>query len=126
MAPLEADEALAEYDTPWGDTARARTTSGASVVVWNDTPVDVEVHADPLTLAERGDEVGTAVVRAGSQEITVPLVLDASLDGSRHVVAPRESRRTRLREHGEVGTIGRHDPRASPPAAGGAAQSGSE
>ena len=79
VAPLEADEALAEYDTPWGETARARTTSGASVVVWNDTPVDVEVHADPLTLAERGDEVGTAVVRAGSQEITVPLVLDASL-----------------------------------------------
>ena len=79
VAPLEANEALAEYDTAWGDTARARTTSGASVVVWNDTPVDVEVHADPLTLAERGDEVGTAVVRAGSQEITVPLVLDASL-----------------------------------------------
>ena len=79
VAPLEANEALAEYDTPWGDTARARTTSGASVVVWNDTPVDVEVHADPLTLADRGDEVGTAVVRAGSQEITVPLVLDASL-----------------------------------------------
>jgi D-alanyl-D-alanine carboxypeptidase (penicillin-binding protein 5/6) len=79
VAPLEADEALAEYDTPWGDTARARTTSGASVVVWNDTPVDVEVHADPLTLADRGDDVGTAVVRAGSQEITVPLVLDASI-----------------------------------------------
>ncbi len=66
------NEALAEYDTPWGDTARARTTGGASVVVWSDTPVDVEVHADPLTLADRGDEVGTAVVRAGSQEITVP------------------------------------------------------
>ncbi len=47
--------------------------------MWNDTPVDVEVHADPVTLASRGDEVGTAIVRAGSQELTVPLVLDASL-----------------------------------------------
>ena len=80
VTPLEANQVLAEYETPWGETARARTTGGASVVVWSDTPVDVEVHADPLTLASRGDEVGTAVVRAGSQEITVPLVLDASLD----------------------------------------------
>jgi D-alanyl-D-alanine carboxypeptidase (penicillin-binding protein 5/6) len=80
VTPLEANQTLAEYDTPWGDTARARTTGGASVIVWNDTPVDVEVHADPVTVAERGEEVGTAVVRAGAQEITVPLVLDASLD----------------------------------------------
>ena len=80
VAPLEAGQVLAEYETPWGETARARTTGGASVVVWNDTPVDVEVHADPLTLASRGDEVGTAIVRAGAQEITVPLVLDASIE----------------------------------------------
>ena len=80
VSPLQANEVLAEYDTPWGDTARARTTDGATVVVWNDTPVDVEVRADPLALASRGDEVGTAVVHAGSQEISVPLVLDASLE----------------------------------------------
>ncbi|MEV1129603.1 serine hydrolase [Agromyces sp. NPDC049794] len=80
VAPLEAGQVLAEYATPWGDTARARTTGGASVVVWNDTPVDVEVQAQPVTLASRGAEVGTAIVRAGTQEITVPLVLDATLD----------------------------------------------
>lgn len=80
VTPLEPNQVLAEYDTPWGDSARARTAAAASVVVWNDTPVDVEVHAEPLTLASRGTEVGTAVVRAGAQEVTVPLVLDASLD----------------------------------------------
>ena len=80
VTPLEANQILAAYETPWGDTARARTAGGASVVVWNDTPVDVEVHAAPVTLAARGDEVGTAVVRAGAQEIIVPLVLDATLD----------------------------------------------
>ena len=80
VTPLEANQILAEYETPWGDTSRARTAGGASVVVWNDTPVDVEVHAAPVTLATRGDEVGTAIVRAGAQEITVPLVLDASLE----------------------------------------------
>ncbi|ANJ27017.1 D-alanyl-D-alanine carboxypeptidase family protein [Agromyces aureus] len=79
VAPLTANQVLAEYDTPWGESARARAATGASLVVWNDTPVDVEVNADPITLAVRGDEVGTAVVRAGSKEIIVPLVLDATL-----------------------------------------------
>src|SRR4030095_15505103 len=28
VAPLDANEVLAEYDTPWGESARARTTGG--------------------------------------------------------------------------------------------------
>lgn len=79
-APLEAGQVLAEYTTPWGETARARTADGASLIVWSDTPVDVEVLAEPVTLAPEGQEVGTAVVRAGSQEVSVPLVLDAAID----------------------------------------------
>jgi D-alanyl-D-alanine carboxypeptidase (penicillin-binding protein 5/6) len=80
VTPLEANQTLAEYATPWGETARARTADGASVVVWSDTPVDVEVRADPVTVAARGEQVGTAIVHAGSQEISVPLVLDAALE----------------------------------------------
>jgi D-alanyl-D-alanine carboxypeptidase (penicillin-binding protein 5/6) len=80
VAPLEANQTLAEYVTPWGETARARTAEGASVVVWSDTPVDVEVLADPVTVAARGEQVGTAIVHAGSQEISIPLVLDAALE----------------------------------------------
>jgi D-alanyl-D-alanine carboxypeptidase (penicillin-binding protein 5/6) len=80
VTPLEANQTLAEYATPWGETARARTADGASVVVWSDTPVDVEVRADPVTIAARGEQVGTAVVHAGAQEISVPLVLDAALE----------------------------------------------
>ncbi|HKH07440.1 MAG TPA: D-alanyl-D-alanine carboxypeptidase [Agromyces sp.] len=80
VTPLEPNQTLAEYATPWGETARARTADGASVVVWSDTPVDVEVRADPVTIAARGEQVGTAVVHAGAQEISVPLVLDAALE----------------------------------------------
>ena len=80
VTPLEANQTLAEYATPWGETARARTADGASVVVWSDTPVDVEVLADPVTVAARGEQVGTAIVHAGSQEISIPLVLDAALE----------------------------------------------
>ena len=38
------------------------------------------MHAEPVALAASGDEVGTAIVRAGTQEVTVPLVLDAAID----------------------------------------------
>ncbi len=77
---LEAGQELASYSTAWGDTARARAVEGASVVIWSDTPVDVEVVAAPVTLAERGAEVGTATVRAGTQEIVVALELDAAIE----------------------------------------------
>ncbi|PWC04173.1 D-alanyl-D-alanine carboxypeptidase family protein [Agromyces badenianii] len=80
VVPLEANQVLAEYTTPWGESARARAADGASVVVWSDTPVDVEVRAEPVTLAARGEEVGTAVVHVGAQEISVPLVLDTAIE----------------------------------------------
>ncbi|WP_139417134.1 D-alanyl-D-alanine carboxypeptidase family protein [Agromyces laixinhei] len=80
VAPLTANQVLAEYSTPWGESARARTAEGATLVVWGETPVDVEVQAEPVTLAQRGENVGAAIVRAGSQEFSVPLVLDAAIE----------------------------------------------
>lgn len=77
---LEAGQELASYSTAWGDTARARAVEGASVVIWSDTPVDIEVVAAPVTLAASGTEVGTATVRAGVQEIVVALELDAAIE----------------------------------------------
>lgn len=80
VTALEAGQELASYSTAWGDTARARAVEGASVVIWSDTPVDVEVVAAPVTLAASGAEVGTATVRAGTQEIVVVLELDAAIE----------------------------------------------
>lgn len=80
VTPLEPGQELATYTTPWGDTATARAAAGATVVVWSDTAVDVIVEADPLTLADDGATVGTAVVTAGSQRLEVPLELDGTLD----------------------------------------------
>ncbi|RXZ70723.1 D-alanyl-D-alanine carboxypeptidase family protein [Agromyces albus] len=80
VTALEAGQELASYSTAWGDTARARAVEGASVVIWSDTPVDVEVVAAPVTLAASGAEVGTATVRAGTQEIVVALELDAAIE----------------------------------------------
>ncbi|MDR5700075.1 D-alanyl-D-alanine carboxypeptidase family protein [Agromyces aerolatus] len=80
VSVLEAGTELASYSTVWGDAASARTTEGASVVVWNDTPVNVTVTAEPITTAEAGTRVGVATVSAGAQTIEVPLELDATID----------------------------------------------
>lgn len=80
VVALEPGAELATYETPWGDTATARATEGASVVVWSDTPVDVAVAAEPLALADDGSAAGVAVVTAGTQRIEVPLELDGTLD----------------------------------------------
>ncbi|UOE45111.1 D-alanyl-D-alanine carboxypeptidase family protein [Agromyces larvae] len=79
VAALTAGQELASYTQPWGDTAVARAADGASVVVWSDTPVEVEVTADSLATAVNGQQVGTAIVRAGETTVTVPLVLDGEL-----------------------------------------------
>ncbi|MBM7504788.1 D-alanyl-D-alanine carboxypeptidase family protein [Agromyces aurantiacus] len=80
VVAVKAGTELATYSTPWGDTASARTSESASVVVWSDTPVDVSVDAEPIRLAQDGSDVGTAVVTAGTQRIEVPLVLDGTVD----------------------------------------------
>jgi D-alanyl-D-alanine carboxypeptidase (penicillin-binding protein 5/6) len=80
VVALEAGAELATYETAWGDTATARATDGATVVVWSDTPVDVAVSAPPVTLAADGTAAGTAVVTAGTQRIEVPLELDGTLE----------------------------------------------
>jgi len=80
VTPLQDGQELATYSTPWGDTATARATEGATLVVWSDTPVDITVEADPITLADDGDPIGTAIVTAGSQRIEVPLELDGTVD----------------------------------------------
>jgi D-alanyl-D-alanine carboxypeptidase (penicillin-binding protein 5/6) len=80
VVALEAGTELASYETPWGDTATARTTAGATVVVWSDTPVDVAVTAEPVTLAPDGAPAGTAVVTAGAQRIEVPLELEGTIN----------------------------------------------
>lgn len=80
VVALEAGTELASYETPWGDTATARATEGATVVVWSDMPVDVAVTAETVTLATDGTPAGTAVVTAGTQRIEVPLELDGTLE----------------------------------------------
>jgi D-alanyl-D-alanine carboxypeptidase (penicillin-binding protein 5/6) len=76
---LQAGEELAGYESAWDDTAAADAAEAVSLVVWSDTPVEVEVRAEPVVEASDREQVGTAVVTAGAQQVEVPLVLDGEI-----------------------------------------------
>ena len=73
-------EEFASYETPWGDAASAVAAEDASVAVWSATPVSVDVTADELHLAHAGAQVGQLVFTVGTQTVTVPLQLSATID----------------------------------------------
>ncbi|MCU1410222.1 MAG: D-alanyl-D-alanine carboxypeptidase [Rhodoglobus sp.] len=75
-----AGQEFASYETPWGDAASAVAAEDASVAVWSATPVTVDVSVDDIHLAESGSDVGKLVFTAGTQTVTVPLELSATID----------------------------------------------
>ena len=76
---VQDEEALGTYTTPWGDEATVVAAEGASLLTWSDTPVTASVDLKTITTAGDGEEVGTATFVAGSQTVTVPLVLDGTI-----------------------------------------------
>jgi D-alanyl-D-alanine carboxypeptidase (penicillin-binding protein 5/6) len=75
-----AGTTFASYSTEWGDTSDVVSTTGASVVVWADTPISILVEAKPITLAEADAAVGTLEFTVGSQHVEVPLELESEID----------------------------------------------
>ena len=75
-----AGEKFANYQTDWGQSATAIAETAASVVVWGDTPVEMQVNADPVGTGETGGEVGDVVFTAGEKTVTVPLKLSAPIE----------------------------------------------
>jgi len=76
---VAAGAPFGEYSTPWEQSAQAVAETGESAIVWADTPISTTVVLDPLALGEKGDVVGSVDVTVGTQTVTVPLVLDASI-----------------------------------------------
>ena len=87
----DAGEKFANYETEWGQSSTAIAATTASVVVWGDTPVEMQVNADQVGTGEAGGDVGEVVFTAGEQTVTVPLELSARDRGSGPVVAARSS-----------------------------------
>ncbi|WP_130177480.1 D-alanyl-D-alanine carboxypeptidase family protein [Cryobacterium sp. SO1] len=76
---VEAGTPFGTYTTPWGQSGQAVAETSASTVVWSDTPITSTVDVAAVTLAEKGDSVGSLDVTVGTETVTVPLVLDQTL-----------------------------------------------
>jgi D-alanyl-D-alanine carboxypeptidase (penicillin-binding protein 5/6) len=70
---------FAAYETLWGQTAQAEAGAEAVLLTWSDTPITVEIDADPVRIADAGTPVGQVVFTAGERSVTVPLVLSDSI-----------------------------------------------
>lgn len=77
---VEAGTPVARYETIWGDSAVASTAQSASVLVWSQTPVAALVASRELTVAERGEQVGSLDFQVGGSTISVPLVLEQPIE----------------------------------------------
>ncbi|QYH36198.1 D-alanyl-D-alanine carboxypeptidase family protein [Salinibacterium sp. M195] len=77
---VSAGEEFAEYDTPWGDEARAIAADAVSRVVWGTDEISVTVDADPVRLANQGTDAGVVHVRIGTETIDVPLQFSDEID----------------------------------------------
>lgn len=75
----DVGEDFAGYTTAWGQTSEAEAGAEAVLLTWSDTPITVEVSADPVRLAKVGEKVGDVVFTAGERSITVPLVLSTAI-----------------------------------------------
>lgn len=79
--PLVVDgDSFGSYTTPWGATTDIVATESASVLVWQDATVAVEVTASPLISGTADLEVGQATFTVGDDVITVPLALADELE----------------------------------------------
>ncbi|GHF09518.1 D-alanyl-D-alanine carboxypeptidase family protein [Pseudolysinimonas yzui] len=73
-------ETFASYEAAWGDTVAAVAGERATLLVWSDTPVTVEVVTEELRTGHAGDDVGDLVFTSGTSSVTVDLELAADLE----------------------------------------------
>ena len=75
----DVGESFASYSTAWGQTADAAAGAEGLLLTWADTPITVEVSADPIRIEEAGESVGEVVFSSGPHSVTVPLVLSRAI-----------------------------------------------
>lgn len=73
-------QAFASYGTAWGDEARAVAAETATAAIWAGTNVDATVDLRDIALGDAGSAVGLVTFSIAERTITVPLVLDATID----------------------------------------------
>lgn len=78
---VTAGERYAGYATRWGAHAGAVAATTETVLTWSDTPITSTVTTQPVAHAAAGSTVGSVGFTVGTRTVTVPLQLDATIDG---------------------------------------------
>jgi D-alanyl-D-alanine carboxypeptidase (penicillin-binding protein 5/6) len=76
----EAGDEVGTYSTLWGESARIVLGETAAVLTWSDTPVEATFTTTSLTTGADGDTVGSVTWTVGPDTVTVPLVLDGTIE----------------------------------------------
>ena len=70
-----AGQVFGAYTTPWGASSNLVATSGQSLVVWSDTPIQVDLTTRPIQSGFKGDVVGRITFTLNGATKTVDLAL---------------------------------------------------
>ena len=68
-------QVFGSYTTPWGAASDLVATSGKTVLVWSDTPIQVDLEARPLQSGVKGDVIGRVTFTLNGKSETAELAL---------------------------------------------------
>ena len=75
----QAGQVVGTYSTPWGGSAQMVIAKSASVFTWSNTPITSTMTTTSLTTGRDGEQVGTISWTAGTDKVSVPVVLQGSI-----------------------------------------------
>lgn len=76
----EQGQRVGTYTTVWGESADLLLGDSAALLTWSDTEITSTFEATSLTTAPDGKVAGSATWTAGPSTVTVPLVLDGTIE----------------------------------------------
>jgi len=76
---LKQGQALANYQTAWGQSARLVSARDVNVVSWSDKPVTLKIKAGKFTVAKGGQQEGVVEITTSGKTTQQPLVLDSAI-----------------------------------------------
>lgn len=71
---------IGEFTVPWGDSVDVVLGEGASIFVWSDTPITVELETTTPTSWDDGAVVGTVTWTSGPNSVSVPIEIAGTLE----------------------------------------------
>jgi D-alanyl-D-alanine carboxypeptidase (penicillin-binding protein 5/6) len=76
----DATQTVAQYTTPWGDSARVVPVETVTAAVWAGGSVNSDVTVDEVHLVDDGDRVGALTFEVGEKTISVDLAVSGEID----------------------------------------------